>query len=377
MPKKYKTEVVKGFIVRLVILSTILYFLLFPMLKKRQEIVEEEIYNKQLIEYNEKEDEYKHSILKKYNSSLDTVKATVSINTKRTNSANIGNEWKYEYCLNGKEIKNGDTVYIHIFGDNIFLSKITEVDPSWDDVGRCEQNITIPLDKLNSSYAFEQEVKVRENGGNRAGNTVEYSVSYKLKFIEPLIISKNDIELAPDKPSLDDVKGISIIYVIENDTTARNRTLLYFAGFIALTVVPTISRVKRNKEEYEKELEKQRIYNAEKEAFINSLGGKSIRETAGVPKNIKFNALDLPIDNNNSMYGSFTVYLNRSGTCFHRTRGCCSASIPAHLFTARKQYRACSKCCRNTGTIIIPQWYTNYIKLKGQANRFGYEELDN
>ena len=52
---------------------------------------------------------------------------------------------------------------------------------------------------------------------------------------------------------------------------------------------------------------KEQEFLAEKTDFLNRLHGQSIREVAGVPKNISF-FNGLPKDNNDSQYGSYTVY---------------------------------------------------------------------
>ena len=126
------------------------------------------------------------------------------------------------------------------------------------------------------------------------------------------------------------------------------------------------SRISKGKEKKRKEQERQE-YEANKSQFILKLGGKSIREAAGVPNNIKF--IDgLPRDNNNRQYGSYTVYLSTNGTCYHEKPGCCSAHRVAHAFLVINRYRPCSKCCR--GSVIIPQWYTKYKELEKQCKKY-------
>ena len=109
---------------------------------------------------------------------------------------------------------------------------------------------------------------------------------------------------------------------------------------------------------------KEQAFLAEKEAFIVRLKGQSIRQAAGVPAHISF-INELPKDNNDAPYGTFTVYCSSSGSCYHDRIGCCSASRPIHYFKAKEKYRACSKCC--TQPKSVPQWYIDYISLRKQA----------
>ena len=112
---------------------------------------------------------------------------------------------------------------------------------------------------------------------------------------------------------------------------------------------------------------KEKEFLSEKTAFIEKLNGKSIREVAGVPSNIAF-VNGLPVDNNIGEYGSYTVYRSFSGSCYHQTKGCCSAYQPMHYFEAIHNLRPCSKC--NPSTEKLPQWYIEYKMLKCDAERY-------
>lgn len=100
--------------------------------------------------------------------------------------------------------------------------------------------------------------------------------------------------------------------------------------------------------------------------FIELLGGRSIREAAGVPANVYFYE-GMPKDNNNKKYGSYTRYLSKSGNCYHEKQGCCSARYTAHAFNVAGWYKPCSKCCRSR--VVIPEWYRNYEHLEKEADR--------
>lgn len=81
-----------------------------------------------------------------------------------------------------------------------------------------------------------------------------------------------------------------------------------------------------------------------------------------------------PKDEDDQKYGSYTLYVSSSGACFHKKKGCCSASIPVHIFEISKQYRPCSKCCKGAfPNFDIPQWYSDYIKLKKKCTYYGID----
>ena len=123
--------------------------------------------------------------------------------------------------------------------------------------------------------------------------------------------------------------------------------------------------------EAERKAEEEQKFQAEKRAFIARLGGKSLRDAAGVPSHITYKN-GKPVDNNNAEFGTFTVYLSNSGKCFHRYKGCCSAYRPTHLFTAKQLYKPCSKCSAHYYS--IPEWHTRYLALKAEAHKYGIEE---
>ena len=122
---------------------------------------------------------------------------------------------------------------------------------------------------------------------------------------------------------------------------------------------------------------KEQKFLAEKAAFLQRLGGQSLRQAAGVPAHITF-VDGLPKDNNDAKYGSFTVYRSLRGQCYHAQELCFpSVYHPLHLFEAieRYQLRPCTWCYK--GRSAIPQWYKDYAALKTEAQRLGVaEEVD-
>lgn len=123
----------------------------------------------------------------------------------------------------------------------------------------------------------------------------------------------------------------------------------------------------------DKEKEKKRLqeeaerFRKDKEEFLLLLSGRNILDVAGVPANIRF-VNGYPIDNNDSVFGSFTVYISSRGSCYHQKQGCCSARIRVHAFKLGWQYRPCSKCVSKQ--ITIPEWYNSYKVLRDKCVKF-------
>lgn len=153
----------------------------------------------------------------------------------------------------------------------------------------------------------------------------------------------------------------------------RKRTIkLWGVGIAGVVVFVTAAGLFTKNAIFKKRAEEERRkketqFLAEKQAFLARLNGRTIREAAGVPNQLKL-VNGLPIDNNDAPFGSFTVYRSINGRCFHDKKGCCSASFPMHYFEARPWLSSCSKCCvKHRAT---PQWYFEYQSLKKQAEMF-------
>ena len=151
--------------------------------------------------------------------------------------------------------------------------------------------------------------------------------------------------------------------------------LLGGAGAIAVgyTGFSFISAKRQKIKDEEERKRKEEELRKARDAFISKLNGKRIRDKAGVPSNIYFYN-GMPKDNNDSTFGSFTLYKSRSGNCYHERRGCCSASYPIHSFDAVRYLSPCSKCCsKNHRT---PNWYYQYKDLVREAERLGFTWQD-
>jgi len=118
--------------------------------------------------------------------------------------------------------------------------------------------------------------------------------------------------------------------------------------------------------------EKEKIFKEEKAYYSNLYGGISINELANVPSNIKFGNDKLPIsiDESGFRWGiTFTVFVTKYGTCYHKKLRCCGSQYPEHLFSMINRKTGCSKCARYNN-IEIPQWYNEYLKIKSIKDKY-------
>ena len=195
---------------------------------------------------------------------------------------------------------------------------------------------------------------VVDRGGKKyAGSTADFEATYTLKRVVPESMTFWDMLLY----TADDLEyGICIFLIIGQALS-----------IVAIVFVLIRGNSKKKFAEQQEQIKKEQAFLADKNAFIMSLNGLSLRQAAGVPAHVSF-VNGLPKDNNDAQYGSFTVYCSGNGSCYHDRIGCCSARRPVHYFNAKNRYRPCSKCCTKHRT--VPQWYIKYTELKKQAAYF-------
>lgn len=306
------------------------------------------------------------------------MRATISY--KLVRNGGIGNDFSYSANINGDSIFNYTQVKINLFRNNTIQIAIIEHDPSIDDVGKETETFLFPLDKLNEGTTNNYTIYVRETRGRGAGESAEFSVTLTLepvrkidltgnRYVEPKFTESRPTK--PTKPLLPNEENFTIFDIFANDTTFHAICVigaLFFLIRIVLFVRHEIAEARRAKEQLRKmELEKKQR-EIERAEFIKELSGQSIRDFCKVPKNISFTKDNLPKDNNDRIYGSYTVYISQSGTKYHRKCGCSSANIPYHFFRVQsKGYAPCARCCPPNGD--LPQWYRDYIAMLEKAKR--------
>lgn len=276
--------------------------------------------------------------------------------TKHTGS--IGSDWSYYHYLNDTAFKNGDVLTVCASEPFSIRSVFVERDAIPDKGEAISSAYQYPFlqDYPNLLY-ITNRVHVKETGGRKyAGSTADFSVVYTLKRV------------VPEYMNFWDVYFFSL-----NASRKFWRKLLVFVQVFsfAFGVFASVASINRQRKTAKlQQLTAERVAAEERLLFINRLQGKSIRDASRVPSCIKF-INDLPVDNNDSEYGSYTVYVSSAGKCYHQQKGCCSARFPQHFFIAKRTYRPCQRCCRQP--IPIPQWYTDYLELKKLADKFNYK----
>lgn len=270
----------------------------------------------------------------------------------------IGNEITCESYLNGSKL-SGDVIAVGVDEPFCIETKIVESD-SIPDVGEA----------ISGTYRFSENnnykkpviiklsLRVSESGGNwNKGSYSDYEVVHTLNRVIP------------------EMSFLDLYYYTHN---AEERSLCEYAAnaqiiFVAIAfIIIVLTAIKARTVSAKQKKERERILEEEKQAFRNKLEGMTIRQYAGVPSSIRF-VNGLPVDNNDSQFGSFTVFRSSNGNCYHQKRGCCSARFPIHFFVAVKRYRPCSKCCYKH--MEIPQWYVNYKRETDKANDLGLSDL--
>lgn len=284
------------------------------------------------------------------------VKITYEIN-RTGGGGSIGNEWTYRHFINGTSFKSGDIVKLTYRTPFSITSRFVERD-GISDIGEATSS-EYTLSK-NQNYkkiiTIHQKVHVVEQGGRRnAGSYADFLVNYYVKRAVPTDMSFWELLLFKNE-----AYGVVLI-------------IFGIAELLLVTYVLVNGIRKKQADEEADRKRKEEEFIEERKAFIDNLRGRTIRDAAGVPKNIYF-VNELPIDNNNLCYGTFTVYCSKSGSCFHQNRGCCSATIENHIFNVIHRYKPCSKCC--TKHYEIPKWYKDYIDIKKKAVRYKFHDSE-
>ena len=281
----------------------------------------------------------------------------IDIDVERTGgSGSIGSEWKYKHYFNDIQFTSKQIMEVKASDPFTIRSRFMELDDKVNDIGETtsKQFKFYKDSQNNDEITIINNVFVMENGGKRyAGSSAEFDASYHVVLTTPPSMTFWDVYFNTQDNSTQKLLVIG---------------LLCCFGIIAYVILDGEQRESKLKEQ-EKLASEQKKKEA-RDTFINSLGGRTIREVAGVPVNIIYEN-GLPKDNNNQRFGSYTAYITKSGSCYHRLPGCCSARYPIHGFTAMKNYRPCSKC--GASKFSIPSWHTSYIELVSKCNEYSVE----
>ena len=98
---------------------------------------------------------------------------------KRVDDNNTGNEWSYDFEINGEKVP--DTMEVSV-GDTItFSAKLTENDDI-PDVGTGSASHTITEDDILNGFEVSFDVYVQENAGRNSGKSAHFVVNYRFSL---------------------------------------------------------------------------------------------------------------------------------------------------------------------------------------------------
>lgn len=114
--------------------------------------------------------------------SVDGTKALMNLNVqhRQENDVHIGNEWGYDFQLNGEPVKN--TVALTV-GDSLSLYAQLIEDDKQPDVGEASLTHVVTEEDVTNGFEEKMDVYVTENGGKNRGKTAHFIVTYTF---EPL-----------------------------------------------------------------------------------------------------------------------------------------------------------------------------------------------
>ena len=118
--------------------------------------------------------------------SVDGKKRLMTLNTvpvRENTDVNIGNEWDYEFQIDGKDVY-WEREYIVPLGKKLnFYAKCTESDEK-PDVGDAKGTRTISQQDFDQGFTAQLNVKVKENGGKNAGKVAKFTMQFIFTPVE-------------------------------------------------------------------------------------------------------------------------------------------------------------------------------------------------
>lgn len=109
----------------------------------------------------------------------------------------------------------------------------------------------------------------------------------------------------------------------------------------------------------------------DREKYIALYEHKAPIGLVAVPPGTELGPDELPKIKGTKGWGkTYTVYISKSGKCFHQRRGCSGATTPIHLWNAHYRRSACSICCNDLPNL---DWYAEYVRIKGIKEMYRIE----
>ncbi len=229
------------------------------------------LYNLQLKAYQASLDTYKNSVtpykkrITTYLRGIDSsypilqngdVTVNVKIKVERDkNARTVGDQLGFYFSVNNKQVKNNQSTAINIVDENILTTRITEHDPSSNDVGESTSSEFITILDLQKGFSVEQTITLREFHGSMRGNTDIYHVTYNFTIPESNRLTYEQIvnlplhPTMPIKPTPSDT-DVSFIQAFNNSILIR----LVFIIIVLITIGIIYHQHQITKRDYEKKL---------------------------------------------------------------------------------------------------------------------------
>lgn len=126
---------------------------------------------------------------------------TVGTNIHREYNDHVGNEWSYQFGIDGYQVCSGNKWTIK-WGNGIKFTAIAIEDDKIPDVGRTDQWYTPKKEDFKTGFTLENTVIVYENRGRYAGNSAKYIMSLTMTPERYTVeIDKSKLPPIPKKPT--------------------------------------------------------------------------------------------------------------------------------------------------------------------------------
>lgn len=160
-------------------------------------------------------------------------------------------------------------------------------------------------------------------------------------------------------------------------------------SFVAVWISTLLTKKHEGVVQYFRETKEMHANWEVKSVYWNLLNGIVIRPFLGIPEDISF-VDGQPSDVTESSpstrpYGTFNRYVSLNcGKCFHTVEGCSGARFPINALElsyndykiGHRYYTPCGVCVKSwNSTIIVPEWYTYYVKVKNIADKYDIKIL--
>lgn len=126
---------------------------------------------------------------------------TVGTSISREYNNHVGNEWSYQFGIDGYQVRQGDR-WVVKWGSGINFTTIAVEDDKVPDVGRTDQWYTPKKEDFKTGFTLENTVIVYENRGRYAGNSAKYIMTLTMTPERYTVeIDKSKLPPIPKKPT--------------------------------------------------------------------------------------------------------------------------------------------------------------------------------